>query len=291
MTVVENAYAKINLYLDVTGKRDDGFHDILSVMHSVSLSDTITVSSEICDKTSITISCDKADLPTNEDNIVYRTVEEYLSYFNLRAKTSVVIDKRIPIGAGLGGGSSDAAATLRALNKIFQCGTSNDLQAIAEKLGSDVPFCLFGGLYLCSGRGEILNRLDSGLAENFVVAIGDTRVSTPRAYAELDQKFDNFVNYKGNELYRQMIADLEREDGVSIPLYNIFQHISSTSEIDKIKEIMTKNGAEYTLMSGSGPSVFARFANSNSADTACKALCDVGYTAFSCHSVYPEVTI
>ena len=290
MTVVEKAYAKINLFLDVTGKRDDGFHNILSVMHSVSLCDTITVSSNLSDETSITIITDDTTLPTNEDNIVYRTIMEYLKYFNLKANTFVEIKKKIPIGAGLGGGSSDAAATLRALNKIYMLANDEDLRILSEMIGSDVPFCLHGGIYLCRGRGERLKHLDIRLSDTYVVAIGNSRVSTPEAYFNLDIKFNNFID-SYNHIYHEMIESLDNNGRGDIPLYNIFEQVISIDEINKIKEIMAKNEAEYTLMSGSGPAVFGKFSDSNCADRACITLSENGFTAFKCCSVYPEDTL
>ena len=294
MTVSEKAYAKINLYLDVTGRREDGFHDILSIMHSVSLYDTITVSIESSAETYISILTNNPTLSTAEDNIVYRAAKEYLSYFNLNARVGILIEKKIPIGAGLGGGSSDAAATLRALNKIFKYGSSEDLRNICEKLGSDVPFCLFGGLYLCGGRGEKLKKLDATLSSDFVIAIGDSRISTPKAYAKLDEKYNDFSNYNPDDItsmYRNMVIDLANDGEASIPLFNIFEQVVSIDEIDTLKKIMIKSGAEYTLMSGSGPSVFGRYHDTTTASEACNLLSDMGYTAFACHSVYPEVTI
>ena len=293
MTLTEMAFAKINLYLDVTGRRDDGFHDILSVMHSVSLADTLTVCVEDSDATEITLSISDPSLPVDEGNIVYRAVKAYLSYFNIAAKVGVAIDKKIPIGAGLGGGSSDAAAALRALNRIFCMADTNQLIELASELGSDVPFCLFGGMSVCVGRGEMFDRLSVSEKMNFVIAIGESRISTPKAYAALDELYDNFNLARNPEVYKntQRITDVLENDILDIPNYNIFEDVTKVDEITRIKEIMTKNGAERTLMSGSGPSVFGRFADITDADKACKMLIDSGYTAFVCHSVYPEVEV
>lgn len=294
MTIIEKAYAKINLYLDVTGRREDGFHDLLSVMHSVSLCDIVTLSYKSSDETALVISTNNSSLPIDETNIVYRAAIEYLNYFNIKARLSIDIEKNIPIGAGLGGGSSDAAATLRALNKIFKLGDNRDLRNIAEKIGSDVPFCLFGGLYLCSGRGEKLMKLENSLTTNYVIAIGQSRISTPKAYRDLDLRYNNFIDYKANELalaYRAMIVELANHDGEIIPLYNIFEQVVLLDEIKNIKENMIKNGAEYTLMSGSGPAVFGSFKNFDDASCACHSLKNNGFLAFVCSSVYPEADI
>ena len=293
MTLTEKAFAKINLYLDVLGRRDDGFHDILSVMHSVSLADTLTVSVEASDATEITIMTDDLSLPVDDSNIVYRAVRAYLSYFNITAKVKVSIDKIIPIGAGLGGGSSDAAATLRAMNRAFGKADTDQLVDLASELGSDVPFCLFGGMSVCVGRGEMFDQLSISEKMYFVIAIGESRISTPKAYAALDELYDNFKATRNPDVHKnaQRVTDMLEDDTLDIPNFNIFEDVVKIDDIAKIKEIMMKNGAEYTLMSGSGPSVFGRFAEATYAENTCEALISSGYTAFVCHSIYPEVNI
>lgn len=293
MTVKENAYAKINLYLDVLGRRDDGFHDILSVMHSVSLCDTLTLSCTESDKTEIIITTNDHDIPTDRSNIVYSAVETYFNYFKINAKVDIYLEKRIPVGAGLGGGSSDAAATLRALNKVFHKADLDQLYDLASGLGSDVPFCISGGLCVCVGRGEMLTPVSTCDETNFVIAIGKERVSTPKAYAALDRLYNDFkermsdTTVANNEMIINLLCDREK----NIPVYNIFEQVITFKEIDRIKEIMIKNGAEYTLMSGSGPSVFGKFTDSVRAEAACEALNKAGFPAYPCHSVYPEVVI
>ena len=282
MVAYEKAYAKINLFLDVTSRRADGFHDILSVMHTVSLCDDIELSAEIDDKISINISCDDPSLPTDEGNIVYTAVLKFLSFYNIYAKVNIRITKRIPIGAGLGGGSADAAATLRALSRVFEKRDYAALREMASELGSDVPFCLRGGICLCTGRGEKLEPIDSADVSSYVIAIGSSRVSTPKAYAALDDKYDNFLPQRD----KKPLLNANNPTP-----YNIFEEVTNFDEIAKIKEIMQKSGAEYTLMSGSGPSVFGRFENDEKAEGACLALREACFTAFSCISVYPEVSL
>ena len=294
MTVTEKAYAKINLYLDVLGRRDDGFHDILSVMQSVSLADLVTVSCEDSATAEIAISSSSSEIPTDSSNIVYRVAEKYLNTFKIAARLHIRIDKHIPVGAGLGGGSSDGAATLRALYRMFGKGSREQLLDICASVGSDLPFCLLGGMHLCGGRGEKLKRIDCTYASHFVIAIGNSRISTPTAYAALDRMNNNYVDYTPTEeslMYRRMIADTVNYGEDSIPIYNVFEQVTDINEIAKIKEIMVKNGAEITLMSGSGPSVFGRFSDYESAKDACLLLQKNGYTAFACRSVYPEVNI
>ncbi|MBR5144821.1 MAG: 4-(cytidine 5'-diphospho)-2-C-methyl-D-erythritol kinase [Clostridia bacterium] len=293
MRVTEKAYAKINLFLDVLRRREDGFHDILSVMHSVSLADIINVNADYADQTHITITTDSQELSVDSSNLVYKAAEKYLNYFGIKANVSIQLEKNIPIGAGLGGGSSDAAATLRALNKVFHKADIDQLVELASELGSDVPFCILGGTSVCVDRGENFYQLPTTPRFDFVIAIGESRVSTPKAYASLDDLYNNFLSPRDPMVhgYAQRIGDMIENDTYDIPNYNIFEDVVKVEEILKIKEIMIKNEAEYALMSGSGPSVFGQFADSNKANNACDKLIEAGFTAFVCHSVYPEVDI
>ena len=293
MAVCEKAYAKINLYLDVTGRRDDGFHDILSVMHSVSLADTINVDADYSDATHIVLTTNSPELSVDSSNLIYKAAEKYLRYFDINANVAIHLEKNIPIGAGLGGGSSDAAATIRALNRVFRKADTDQLIELASELGSDVPFCVLGGMSVCVGRGEVFTQLSTSEKMNFVIAIGDTRISTPKAYAALDELYDNFKSARDPKVHKniQRIIGMLESDTLDIPYYNIFEDVTKIDEIAKIKETMRKNKAEYTLMSGSGPSVFGKFANNDDAKRACDALKINGFSAFVCHSVYPEEDI
>ena len=267
MTVLEKANAKINLFLDVTSRREDGFHDIKSVMQSVSLCDYIKLNAEPSEVTEISITTNLSDLPLDENNLVYKSAAKYLKHFGITAKIDIDLEKHIPVGAGLGGGSSDAAATLRALNKIFGLATQTELLSMAAELGSDVPFCLVGGTAICTGRGEKMEKIQ-GNNYNLVISIGNERVSTPKAYSMLDIKYSNF----SSPSYTPKV------DVTSF--YNIFESVIDIDEIVRIKEIMRKNGAEQTLMSGSGPSVFGVFENKNTAIVARDRLVDAGFVAF-----------
>ena len=291
MTITEQAYAKINLFLDVLGRREDGFHEILSVMQSVSLADRVTVSSEASEMIEITVSSDSPDVPIDKSNIVYRIAEKYLYEFGISARIHINIEKKIPIGAGLGGGSSDGAATLRALYRIFGKGSRQQLVDICAAVGSDLPFCLFGGTYLCGGRGEKLKKISPSQHLDFVIAIGKSRISTPTAYSNLDVLNNNYVDYTPmpqSLMYRQMIADMVNDGEDSMPIYNVFEQVTEIDDVSKIKEIMTKYGAEISLMSGSGPSVFCFCKDSAEADRILLGLELAGFDAFNCHSVFPE---
>ncbi len=277
MKAFERAYAKINLFLDVTERREDGFHNIVSVMQSVSLYDTITLCAKISDRINIALTCDDLSLTLDENNLIYKSALKYLAFYEIKADVKISLCKRIPIGAGLGGGSSDAAATLRALDKIFCRATESELIHLATQIGSDVPFCLIGGRALCTGRGEKIQRLNDTPLNHIVIAIGKERVSTPKAYALLDQKYKSFI---GNTY-----TPLEYKG----QYYNIFESITDTADVLNIKEIMTKNGAEFTLMSGSGPSVFGIFATEYRTKVAYDALIKKGFSAYCCQTIKGEL--
>ncbi|MBO7196946.1 MAG: 4-(cytidine 5'-diphospho)-2-C-methyl-D-erythritol kinase [Clostridia bacterium] len=284
MTVTEKAYAKVNLFLDVTGCRDDGFHEISSVMHSVSLCDVLTVEAYHSDSTSISVLVNDSSLPTDEKNLVYMSAAKYLSYFNENARVLIRLEKHIPVGAGLGGGSADAAATLRAMNKIFGFATETELYTISSQIGSDVPFCLCGGLAHCRGRGERIEILDQSPKMIFVISIGSERVSTPVAYERLDCMYNNFENYNSTLDANILFGKNNSLDPNS--LYNIFESITDIDDISKIKDIMRNNSAEAAMMSGSGPAVFGIFNNMDSAIMARNFLLEAGYTAYIAESVY-----
>ena len=290
-TTIEFAYAKINLTLDVVGKRSDGFHDIESIMHSLSLADELKLSLCKSDDTEISLKIIGNDaLPTDGTNLVSKAARLYLESIGESAKLDITLTKNIPSSAGLAGGSSDAAATLRALNRLYGDRLSEQaLLLLAASLGSDVPYCFVGGTRLCSGRGEIMTEIKTEAKGVFVVAIGEDSVSTPGAYAELDRIYSDFIepNLDGGLCKDEMLTALSRGDISSRALYNIFENAVSPScpSVGKIKEIMLSHGALGALMSGSGPSVFGLFANMNAAKTAKEKLCESGYRAFTAESL------
>ena len=276
-----NAYAKINLFLDIEGRREDGFHDILSVMQSVSLCDTVTV-----EKTADGIKVENRIGIDTEKDLAYRAAHLFFEESGIDGGVKISIDKRIPMGAGLGGGSADAAAVLKALNELYGKPFSAEVLAdLGLKLGSDVPFCVLGGTRIARGRGEKMTVIAPMPDCPMVIAIGDDHVSTPAQFAELDRRFDNFVLYEPNrecvdginEAFNAGSAD------VSEHLYNIFEITGRFSP--EIKEIMTACGACGTLMSGSGSSVFGIFSDDADAVTARDRLTEKGYRAFVCRPV------
>lgn len=251
------AYAKINLGLDVVGKREDGYHEVRMIMQTVNLYDQITMKitsdSEICLKTNLHY------LPVNEKNLVYKAAKLIKDEFNIEQGLDVKIDKRIPVAAGMAGGSSDAAAALIGMNKLFDLGLSKkDLMKRGIKLGADVPYCIMRGTALSEGIGEILTPLPP-VPECFIlIAKPGISVSTKFVYGNL-----NLSELKQHPDIDGMIDDIGKGDiyGIGDKLNNVLETVTIKKYpvIDTIKQEMIKSGALGAIMSGSGPTVFGLF--------------------------------
>ena len=292
VSVKEYAYAKINLYLDVLSKREDGFHDIKTVMHTVSLRDELTVTARRAERPSIRLTTlGMPKLPCDSRNLAYRAAELFLSATLISAEIDIKLVKNIPVAAGLAGGSSDAAAVLRALNRVFKRPlTEKRLLELAAELGSDVPYCLIGGTALCFGRGERMERLPERLALHLVVAIADEHVSTPQAYSELDRMFLDFTVERDTAHERAFLYIMEGIDSGSLnanELYNIFENavFATCPKAELIKKTMVELGATHALMSGSGPSVFGVFSSSKDAKAAVSHFVNNGIKAYYAETV------
>ncbi len=290
--VKETANAKINLYLDVIARRDDGFHDIKTVMHSISLADTVTVVYEPSRETDIKlyISGNKF-LPTDGRNLAVKAAQLFLARAGNTGAVKITLTKSIPIAAGLAGGSSDAAAVLRAMNRLFgKMFTDRALSLMGAELGSDIPYCLIGGTALCEGRGEIITRLPSDIRLYTVVAVADERMSTPVAYSALDGMYSDFDGSRktgGDAHYARLIEEISRGELDGGGLFNIFEEavLPLCPRAAEIKAELLALGAYAAQMSGSGPSVFGLFKTEAAAYEACKCLTEKGITAFSAKSV------
>ena len=262
MTVIANA--KLNLYLDITGRREDGYHTLEMVMQSVSLSDVLEV--EISDGSGITLSCDAAHIPSDERNIAYKAAERYLDIAGIEASVDISIKKRIPSGAGMGGGSADAAAVLRALDRRFGLVTEEKLHDIALSIGADVPFCLTGGTKICRGIGEDISECRA--VENcvFLVVMPDFTCPTAAAY----KKYDDTPIASENRL-SEFVCSIS--DG-SFPerMHNTFEMLYNDSRIEDIKSVLTASGARGAMLTGSGAAVFGVFDDEQTAAEASKRL-------------------
>ncbi len=290
--VKERANAKINLYLDVLAKRADGFHDIKTVMHSLNFGDEITVSASPAEKTSVKLTVvGNRFLPVDSRNIAVKAAQLFIERIGSPAEVNINLVKRIPIAAGLAGGSSDAAAVLRALNKLYSKFFSiQALSDMAAELGSDVAYCLYGKTALCTGRGEKITKLQSAISESFVFALANERVSTPAAYKTLDgyyNDFDGSVATGGEDKYETLIEGLKNGSLSAKGLFNAFEApiFRECKGACKIKAKLLELGAKGALMSGSGPSVFGVFDSFDEARAACSALREMKYKAYYAKSV------
>jgi 4-diphosphocytidyl-2-C-methyl-D-erythritol kinase len=250
------ANAKINLFLEVLDKRQDGYHDIETVFQSVDLHDVIMLRE---DRPGVMeIRCDHPQVPLDSSNLAYRAAELLLKETGKRYGVRIYILKRIPIGAGLAGGSADGAATLVGLNELWRLGYSvEDLLQLGRQLGADVPFCIMGGTALGQGRGDELTRLTSFSEIPVVIANPGFQISTSWAYRSLKSLGLTRARKSANIL----IGKMQRRDvsGAGEELFNIFESVVTGEYplVRRIKEEFIRSGALGALMTGSGPTVFA----------------------------------
>ena len=260
----DKAYAKINLDLYVTERRSDGFHNISSLMAELSLFDTVTLSVLPSDTLTAVTETRGAVLPGDERNLATRAALLFCRRRGITASISVSIEKRIPMGAGLAGGSSDAAAVLRLLKSAFPAAYSEEeLSQIASEIGSDVNYCLHGGISRCTGRGEKLRSLSLPVALPVLLVLPKTTVSTPAAYRRLDECFPDYSAEALRALTDGGKMDAAIESGdlsqIAALTYNVFESV--TEGITPLLERLEHLGAICARMSGSGPSVYAVFAD------------------------------
>ncbi|MBR2340749.1 MAG: 4-(cytidine 5'-diphospho)-2-C-methyl-D-erythritol kinase [Clostridia bacterium] len=286
----DKAYAKINLFLDVVAKRNDGYHDIRSYMHSVSLCDDLKLCAKMSKKATVSITVEgNASIPDDHTNLACRAATAYMEWSGISLDVKIELTKRIPTEAGLGGGSTDAASVLRMLNVIMANNLSAaELSMVAAGIGADVPYCLFGGTKLCEGKGEILTDVALEKPLYFVIAKSEESVSTPAMYKMLDTlygDFDGFMNIEAEMKHGILSHALKRGDlfDISAGLYNIFESVvlDECPQARRLKEILLTEGAMAALMSGSGPSVYGIFADKNKAISVAEKLGDIAFFAES----------
>ena len=254
--IILNAHAKINLTLDVLGKREDGYHNLRMIMMEIPLSDVVCLTKS----DTISVSTNLSFLPNNQKNIAYQAAEQFFRETNISGGVQIEIKKNIPVSAGLAGGSTDAAAVLKGLNQMYDAGLSlEELQAIGNKIGKDIPFCLQGGVALAEGTGEQLQLL-SNLPPCWLVLIKPKHlnVSTKEIFSSLNaSRIELHPDTNG------AITALKQRDlsGLSRRMYNVLEEVTVKKHpvISEYKNIMLECGALGSIMSGSGPSVFGIF--------------------------------
>lgn len=279
--------AKINLFLEVLDRRPDMYHDLDTVMQSVNLCDTVgvTVEENGNDINRITVKCDREGVPTDERNIAYKAADAFMRHFGKTGyDITVDIEKKIPVEAGLAGGSADCAGVLTALEHLFELKDHHkETLEIGGKLGADVPFCMTCGSAHCTGIGDILSPLPSVTPDfTFVVAKAGQGVSTKEAYTYMDGRSEKKSS-------AALINCLRSGDVYAMcgELYNAFEGVVCPERpmVQKAKDTMIEYGAIGSLMSGSGPSVFGIFSDTDSAEGARDRLAEMGYEAFVCFPV------
>lgn len=259
------SFAKINLGLRVLGKREDGFHEICTVFQSISLADEISFE----ESERLELISDNADVPTDGSNLIFRAARSLDPERGARIK----LTKRIPMGGGLGGGSSNAAVALIGLNRLWGLGMSvDDLARIGTRLGSDVSFFFRGGTALGSGRGNELEEMPDISASNMALVTPNVHVSTAKAYASIGA--ENLTNEGANRILRVCRSEVGFTDLSAAALINDFEPtvFAEFPEIRRAKQRLLEHGAGQALMSGSGASVFAVFDKDETRQAALKAL-------------------
>ena len=266
MRVQENAYAKLNLTLDVTAKRDDGYHDMLMVMQTISVADRLTL--ERTEEDGIRATCNFRYIPTDERNLAVRAAGAFLDTIG-EEKNGILIrmDKTIPVGAGMAGGSADAAAVLRGMNRLYGSRMNRrDLEKLGERIGSDVAFCIAGGTSLARGRGEVLEDLTPMPDCAIVVCKPGFSISTPELFRKLDQ-----IGLRTHPDTTGMLSALESGNlkEISMRMFNVFEEVEDRrmrSETE-IKHVLLDYGALGAVMTGTGSAVFGVFSDETAAET------------------------
>lgn len=254
MKIYEKAPAKINLMLDVLHKRPDGYHEVEMIMSMVDLSDRLEMSALPGD--TIIISSQAGYIPLDEKNLAFQAARLLKDRYDVRSGVHIHLDKKIPVAAGLAGGSSDAAAALRGLNRLWNLGISQEeLKKLGEELGSDVPFCITGGTALATGRGEKLTPLSAPPQCWVILAKLPINVSTADVYGRL--RADELVSHPSAARMRAAIEQ-GSFDGVCRELGNVLEDVTLElyPDVAHLKNTMIRLGADGVLMSGSGPTVF-----------------------------------
>lgn len=262
------AYAKINLFLDITGRHSDGYHELNNIMQKIDLHDDVSVFISR-GETEITIHCDDPEIPCDERNIAYKAAEMYLKAAGITAKIYINIKKAIPVMAGLGGSSADGAAVLKALENYYGMLGADEIQKLAASLGADVPFCMRGRAAFCKGIGEIMTEIEPLPKCSILIIKPDFSCSTSKGYGMYDSQPIESRGEPENLLTALQNGDLKH---IGENLYNIFEPLYGDSRIDSIKRELAQNGAIGALLSGSGSAVYGIFSHKSEAAAAYKKI-------------------
>ncbi len=270
------AKAKINLFLEITGRLDNGYHTISTVMQEVGLCDYVTVTETDTGSITLTSNCDT--MPLDERNIAYKCAALFFEKAGIEPKgINIHIEKNIPMEAGLAGGSTDGAAVLKALNEIYNKPFSvEELCSIGSKVGADIPFCILGGTVLCEGIGEIMTPISPLPPCYILIAKGQAGVSTKWAYEQFDLMDEREI--KDNPMV-ELLCKGDIKD-ICNAMYNCFELLVPSA--GEIKDIMNASGALGSMMSGSGTAVFGIFDSEEKMKTAAGKLQEKNISVFCC---------
>lgn len=283
---VEMAPAKINLGLKVLARRPDGYHDILSLMQTVDLADRVTIE-PIEDSGRTVVVCDADDVPEGPENLAYKAVEAVRAETGIDTGVRVVLEKQIPAGGGLGGGSSDAAAVLRGLPRVWSVALRRErMQEVAANLGSDVPFLLAGGTAIARGRGELLEEAVWPARYHFVLVDPGFRVSTAWAFSQIRIGLTAISEY-AKLLNSRVEAGADWPDRLLDHLENDFLPLVTAEypQADDILSVLRASGAVCGSLSGTGATLYGVFRTSTASAAAAAAIGKMGYRCFICRAV------
>ena len=270
------AFAKINLGLDVIRRREDGYHDVRMIMQTIQMYDQLEMEKK--SSKGIALMTNLSYIPVNENNLVYKAAKLLMDQYQIQEGVSIHLNKFIPVAAGMAGGSSDAAAALVGMNKLFRLGMSKkELMKVGVKIGADVPYCIMRGTALSEGIGEKLTALPSLPACYILIGKPGVSVSTKFVYTNL--KLDEKTKHPDID---GMLDALQRQDlyGITDRMENVLESVTVPAYpvIQEIKDHMKAHGALNALMSGSGPTVFGIFDDKKKAEFACEKLKESGLT-------------
>lgn len=279
------ARAKINLSLDVIGKREDGYHEVKMIMQTIELHDKVVIESI---QSGIEVTCNSQWVPSGEGNIAYKAARLLLSKYNVTDGVRISIDKKIPVAAGLAGGSSNAAAVLKGINRLFSLGLSQEeLMLLGKQIGADVPYCIKGGTMLAEGVGERLTQLASFPCTNIVVIKPRIGVSTAWVYGNLDL---DKISFRPDTHLLITALNEKRIDVFAKNMKNVLETVTEEKYriVKEAKDRLHKLGALGCMMSGSGPSVFGIFTDRQAAENAYKAVKNNKWDCFLTQTICEE---
>lgn len=268
------AYAKVNLGLDVLRRREDGYHELRMIMQTVDLYDTLTL--EKTQEEGIVLTCNVESLPCNESNLVYKSAKLMMEEYQIPGGIRMHLEKRIPMAAGMAGGSTDAAAVFNGMNELYGLGASKErLCELGVTIGADVPYCIIGGTALSEGIGEVLTRLPNVPDCVVLIAKPDFDVSTKYVFENLHANSLTYHPDIDGMADAIKAGDLQ---GIVKVMDNVLETVTEAryTEITEIKKVMNEHGAMRAMMSGSGPTVFGLYEEAENARKAAEAIREAG---------------